>query len=194
MYCVSCGTALGPDDRFCSACGTRAAVVVPQPMFVVPTRFIESLYPPDLLVTAGPGRRLVGYIIDVLLSLLTLGIGWLIWFIIVAPNGQTPAKQLLRMYIMRADGTRAGGVYTWVRQLLVRGLLGFLLSLVTLGVYELLASLWCVWDRDHQCLWDKIAGTYVAYSPIGYRPATAAELRRQGLPLPIMARGTAIRF
>lgn len=112
----------------------------------------------------------------------------------MAPNGQTPAKQVLRMYLMRADGTRAGGVYTWVRQLLVRGRLGLLLSVVTLEVYELLASLWCIWDRDHQCLWDKIAGTYAAYSPNGYRPATAAELRRQDLPLPTMARGTAVRY
>ena len=29
-------------------------------------------------------------------------------------------------------------------------------------------------------LWDKVASTYIAYSPAGYRPSTAEELRMRG--------------
>jgi uncharacterized RDD family membrane protein YckC len=78
------------------------------------TRFIEPLYPPAHLVTAGPGRRLAGALLDLVLLVVTLIIGWWVWFAIVARNGQSPGKQLVGMYIIKADGTRAGGGYTWL--------------------------------------------------------------------------------
>lgn len=88
---------------------------------VTSTRFIESVYPPEQLVTAGPGRRLAGALLDVLLVIVTLIIGWVVWFAIVARNGQSPGKQLVGTYIIRADGTRAGGGFTWLRDIVVRG-------------------------------------------------------------------------
>ena len=152
-------------------------------------QFIESVYDQDHLVTASPGRRLGGYLLEGLLFIITLVIGWFIWFCIVARNGQTPAKQLLRMYTMKSDGTRAGGGYTWLREWIVKGLVTGLLSAITAGFYGLIAALWCLWDRDRQCLWDKMAGTYIAYSPNGYKPMTANELRGAGLPLPARRQG-----
>ena len=169
--------------------------------------FIAGRYPPDQLVLAGPGRRLAGALLDQALialaltaALVTLAsaafsprnapillllsvvflFGWLAWFVVVAPNGQTPGKQLLGMYVIKADATRAGGVYMWLRELLIKNLFGSVLSFVTLGIYPLLAALWCLWDKNHQCLWDKLASTYVAYSPFGFRPLTAAEMGLRG--------------
>ena len=146
-------------------------------------RVIESFYAPDELVTASPGRRLGGYALDFLFLVVTLGIGWLIWFAIVAPRGQTPGKQLLGMYIMREDGSRAGGGYTWLRELVIKGLVFSVLSIVVSaaaqvpvgGLLWVVAALWCLWDRNRQCLWDKIAGTYVAHAPLGFRPRTGSE-------------------
>ena len=93
----------------------------------LPQRRIESFYPPEELETATPGRRLGGFALDVLffvvLAILTLTIGWWIWFAIVARNGQSPGKQLLGMYIMCEDGSRAGGGYTWLREIVVKWLL-----------------------------------------------------------------------
>ena len=167
------------------------------------TRLIESCYPPERLQTATPGRRLAGYLLDALVGLgsfvaggflsaafapfLLLGLAWPVWFAIAAPRGQTPGKQLLGMYLVREDGSRAGGRYTWLREIVVEGLLFGGLSAITFGIAGLVAALWCTWDRERQCLWDKIASTYVGYSPTGYHPPTAADLRRLGQQPPAEA-------
>jgi len=150
-------------------------------------RYIETVYDDDHLQTASPMRRLGGALLDGLLQVLTLWIGWLIWALIVAERGQTPGKQLLGMYMMRSGGTRAGGAFHYFfRDGVVKGVLFTLLTLVTLGIVGLLAALWCLWDKNHQCLWDKVAGTYVAHSPRGFRPLTGnemvADLRRGRTP------------
>ncbi len=152
-----------------------------------PRLFIESCYAPDQLQTATQGRRLAGYVVDSIIVLLTFGFGWLVWLLLVAPRGQSPGKQLLGMYIVRADGTRAGGAYTWVRELIVKVLLFggvfAVLGAATGGFGQLLwvvPALWCVWDAQRQCLWDKVASTYIAHSPQGFRPFTANEMRVRG--------------
>ena len=153
--------------------------------FVVPQKFIESRYQPTELVTASPGRRLGGSLLEIFLMVVTLFVGWFIWECFAAANGQSPAKQLLRMYVMKSDGTRAGGAYTyWLRGVVI-GFVTNLLTQLSLGIYFLVAAMWCLWDKDRQCLWDKMAGTYIAYSPSSYKPLTANEYRNLGQPLPI---------
>ena len=160
-------------------------------------RLIESWYPDGELLTASPGRRLGGELLDAAIQFvcvfggglaaaafppaLLLIFAWPVWFAFVARWGQTPGKQLLGMYVMHEDGSRAGGGRTWLREFVVKVLLwGWVINPITFGIGWLLGALWCVWDRERQCLWDKIASTYVARSPSGYRPPTAAELRRLG--------------
>ena len=151
-------------------------------------RRIESFYGREELETATPGRRLGGYALDTLIVIVTLLIGWIIWFAIVAQRGQTPGKQLLGMYIMREDGSRAGGWYTVLREVVVEGLLfGTLIATLTSGLGWALSALWCTWDRERQCLWDKVASTYVAYSPNGFQPLTAQEMRFHGQGPPALA-------
>lgn len=152
-----------------------------------PQRFIESCYHSEDLQTATPGRRLAGYVIDSLIVVLTFGIGWLVWLLLAAPRGQSPGKQLLGMYIIRSDGTRAGGAYTWVRELIIKillfGGLFAVLGAMTGGLGQLLwvvPALWCVWDAERQCLWDKVGSTYIGHSPQGYRPPTAEEMAARG--------------
>ena len=118
------------------------------------------------------------FLLDAVLQLVTLYIGWIIWTAIVAERSQTPGKQILGMYVMWADGTRSGGAFVYfIRESLIKGLLfGFVILFVTLGIAWILAALWCLWDRNTQCLWDKVGGTYVAHSPRGFRPLTANEM------------------
>lgn len=170
--------------------------------------FVAAHYRPNELVLAGPGRRLASYVLESLLQAFALimafvglgapsiedsGSGLSVlgaiplfalfgWFLFAAQNGQTPGKQLLGMYVLRADGTRAGFWYVLLRELVVKGIVGWILTFVTLGFYGLFAGLWCLWDPDNQCLWDKIVSTYVAWSPYGFRPANAHERRAGGLP------------
>jgi uncharacterized RDD family membrane protein YckC len=150
---------------------------------LVRPRLIEGFYPDGELQTATPLRRLSGAILDVVLVFATLFIGYLIWFLIVVGRGQTPGKQLLGMYIMREDGSRAGGWYTLLREIVVEGLLFGIVNSFTFAIAGIVGALWCTWDRDRQCLWDKITSTYVAYSPEGRRPLTKPEfLARSSLP------------
>jgi uncharacterized RDD family membrane protein YckC len=152
-----------------------------------PQRFIESCYHPEQLQTATQGRRLAGYVLDSIVFVLSFGIGWLVWLLLVAPRGQSPGKQLLGMYIIRNDGTRAGGAYTWMRELIIEMLLFggvfAVLGAMTGGLGQILwviPALWCVWDAERQCLWDKVASTYIAHSPQGFRPLTAPEISVRG--------------
>ncbi len=155
-------------------------------MVMQPLRRIEAFYPPEQLQTASQGRRLGGWVLDGVVFLATFAIGWLVWFLVVAQRGQTPGKQMLGMYIMREDGSRASGWYTILREIVVKGLfaLVIIVSFVLTGGPGILlflpAALWCTWDRERQCLWDKVANTYIAYSPGGFRPATAVDLRMRG--------------
>ena len=65
-------------------------------------------------------HRLGAYALDAALAVLTLGIGWLIWSLIVWGEGQTPAKKILKLRVRDFD---TGAVATWghmaVREFLV---------------------------------------------------------------------------
>ena len=83
-------------------------------------------YIDPLRESVGPMRyasfqhRLGAYALDAALSILTFGIGWLIWSFIVWGEGQTPGKKILKIRVRNFD---TGAVATWghmaVRELLV---------------------------------------------------------------------------
>ena len=124
------------------------------------------------LALAGQGRRLGAFVLDIVLFAITLGIGWLIWLLVVGQRGQSPAKQLLGMHVVEADGSRARRGLMVLREVMAKWLvfsvLDLVLSLIDAGVAGTISSLafavaalWCVWDANRQCLWDKALGTYV---------------------------------
>src|SRR5687767_5222151 len=84
-------------------------------------------------------RRFFGdFLLEGLLAVLTLGIGWLIWFAIVAPKGQTPAKQLLSVYIHDFDtGQRASAGKVWLREIVWKIVAPFVISIVGAVVLNL---------------------------------------------------------
>jgi len=53
---------------------------------------------------AGPGRRFVGFLLEIALCVLTLGLGWLVWSVAEWRHGRTPAKRLLRLQVADARG------------------------------------------------------------------------------------------
>ena len=52
-------------------------------------------------ILASRGRRLGAFLLEPLLFAVTLVVGWLIWSLIVYSRGQTPAKQVLKMRVIR---------------------------------------------------------------------------------------------
>jgi uncharacterized RDD family membrane protein YckC len=117
---------------------------------------------PQGVTIVSPGMRLVAYLLEGILVVVTLFIGWLIWAAITAGNGQTPAKKLLGQRVIRADGSSPVGFGT---MLFMRGLIaGFIASIAitfTLGILLLMPF----WDRRNQNIWDKVSGTLVVNDP-----------------------------
>ncbi len=122
---------------------------------------------------ASQGRRLAGFVLDLFLIVITLVIGWVIWYLFVAGDGQSPAKRLLGIRVIHDDGTTAGlgwmVIRDWAVRIIAFGAVEWVL-LAVLGeevggsIFALawvVAALWCVWDTDRQCVWDKIMRTRV---------------------------------
>lgn len=113
------------------------------------------------VLLAQPSRRLAGFVVDLLLFLLTLGIGWIVWSVFEARSSRTPGMRLLgeRVVDVRSGETVGGGRMA-VRQLLGIAL-ALLLGALTCGVGWLFAA-WLVVSPSRQALWDQVARTTVA--------------------------------
>lgn len=120
---------------------------------------VEGL--PASVHLSSPGKRFGGYLLEGVLTVFTLGVGWLVWALIVFSRGQTPAKQLLGMRVVRIrTGTRATWGTMFLREVIAKWLIG-VLSVFTLGI----VNFWLVWDKSNQELWDKVVGTVVVDDP-----------------------------
>jgi len=154
--CLKCQQPLG-EGLFCQFCGT----------FVLDSG--------GTVVMASRGERLLAWLVNTVLVIVTLFIGWVIWWFIVAPRGQNPGKALVGIRVIRTDGSavRTGGMF-------VRGLAGWLAGLIPLY----LDYLWILWDKDAQTIHDKLVNTVVVKAQgsekiveigIGAPPAGAAS-------------------
>jgi hypothetical protein len=109
---------------------------------------------------SSPGRRFGAYALDYLLSLVTLGIGWLIWFLVIADSGRSPGKSLMNMRCVDAATGRPLGFGRMVLRDVVGKLAVSLVVYVTFGL-GLPLLLWLLWDARNQQLWDKMATSVV---------------------------------
>jgi hypothetical protein len=143
--CQNCGRSFG-SGRSCQFC-----------------KQVEGL--PTGITIASPARRLGGYLLEGLLLVVTLVIGWIIWALVVFDRGQSPAKQLLGMRVVNlSTGSPAGFGRMVLREIIAKPVIGLLGSVAIVGI---VANLWLVWDKDTQELWDKIVDTLVVNDPVG---------------------------
>lgn len=92
--CTRCGMPLDPGSnscRFCNTSSVPAARVMTLPTSPTRTPFRAS---GAAFRIRGKFEDLVLHLLDLLLFLLTLGIGGLIWSIVLAFSGQTPAGKI----------------------------------------------------------------------------------------------------
>jgi len=144
--CSRCRTPLEPGRAVCATCGA----LLRQPAFQLATA----------------GRRLGQYMLDVLLLLVTLLIGYWIWSLIIWGRGQTPGMQILHMRVIKADNFKEAGRGTMAfRQLIGKLLLFTVINLVFVPAGLVLCFM-LLWDRERQEVWDKIANTLVINDPV----------------------------
>lgn len=104
---------------------------------------------------ATPIRRMFANILDAVLFLLTLIIGYIIWWLIVLGRGQTPGKQLLGIRAVKRDGDRSGWGNTFIREVVKAVAHSFVIGFFA-DVILLLMD-----DDEHRSLSDRVANTVV---------------------------------
>ena len=143
--CPNCSREFGP-ERSCRFCGQ-----------------VDGF--PVGIQLSSAGRRFGAYVLDIVLVIVTLVIGYLIWALIVWGRGQTPGKQILGMRCVKFDEVRRA---TWgtmfLREFVYKGLIFGTVAAITAGIGYIL-WFWLLWDKNNQELWDKMAGTIVIDDP-----------------------------
>ena len=87
-------------------------------------------------------HRVGAYALDCALAAVTLGIGWIIWSLVVWGQGQTPGKKILKIRVYAADNQRQA---TWghmaVREFLIMLAIGIAAGLLNLITFFVLGSI-----------------------------------------------------
>ena len=127
----------------------------------------EELRKPHQLLSATgepiatPAVRLGSYALELLMVLITLGIGWIIWSLIVWGKGTTPGHQIVRLYVV---DNQSGKTATWghmaLREFVMKGLVGGIATTFTFGIYWVVDSLFVV-REDRRTLHDLMSSTTV---------------------------------
>ncbi len=124
---------------------------------------LAALQLPPGVTLAPVGRRIGAYFLSFLLFIVTLGIGWVIWGLILWPRGQSPAFQVLKLHVVPKEGGTPVGFGKMALRDIVGGIAQGILSWITLLISFILFL-----TRDlHQPFTDLIAGTTVVHDPTG---------------------------
>jgi uncharacterized RDD family membrane protein YckC len=121
----------------------------------------SGLMLPQGTVLANPGRRIGAFFLTIPLVIVTLGIGYVIWGLIVWGNGQTPALQVLGMRCFRPETNRVAGFWWMALRETVGRIAESILSIIT----ELISFIFMLTRPDRKTIHDLVAGTVVLHDP-----------------------------
>ena len=109
------------------------------------------------VVPCGNGVRFGALLLDSLLFVVTCGIGWLIWDIVLWQQSTSPAKKMLNLKIVDIN---TGAPASMVQMLLREGLGKIVLSAVT-GIVGIISAVLILVVPSRQGVWDYISKTTV---------------------------------
>jgi uncharacterized RDD family membrane protein YckC len=121
----------------------------------------SGLVLPEGVQLASVGRRIGAFFLAILLYVLTLGIGYVVWGLIVWGRGQTPALQVLGMRCWRPETQRVAGWWWMALREIVGGFIEGIFYFIGLIVSLVLMAA----GRERRCIHDYIAGTVVLRDP-----------------------------
>ena len=122
---------------------------------------------PEGVVLTSKSSRLLGSLLEVVLAVVTLGIGYFIWSFFTYRTGQTPGKKLMGIRVVSVnDGKALPFWMTLLREWIVKGFIGS----ITFGI----AYIWILFDPKNQSLYDKVLNTVVVDDPQGLTIALPA--------------------
>lgn len=125
-------------------------------------RYQGHLVLPATAEICSVGRRIGSYFLEIFLYFVTLGIGWLIWSLVVWGKGQTPAKQLLGMYCYHPRSQQRA---SWGR-MLMRSLAKLIYIVPFLG---LVSAIITIINEEHRAIHDSMVETVVVQELAQFR-------------------------
>ena len=117
-----------------------------------PGRRRGSAWPAGIPLT-NPWARLGAWLLDLLLIIVTLFIGWAVWTLIIWSTGETPGKQICgqRVAMKQTWSGGQGGARWRCRDFVIRGLAIGILGQLTCGIVSLVATL-MIFSAYHETL------------------------------------------
>lgn len=119
-----------------------------------------AVLPRQVRLSSG-GKRFGAYMLNALLAIVTLGVGWIVWSLVVWQRGQNPGYQCLGMYVVRVSTAGGPRVADWgtmaLRNFCCYGLIGA----ATSNVFNLVGALFIPFRDDKKALWDLMVDTIV---------------------------------
>jgi uncharacterized RDD family membrane protein YckC len=117
---------------------------------------------PAGVAVADPWARLGAFLLERVLVVVTLVVGWLVWGAMTAADGQTPAKRLMGQRVVDVETLNPVGLgkMFWLRGLVA----GFVASIAIVFTFGILLFM-PFWDARRQNIWDKVSRTYVVSDP-----------------------------
>lgn len=113
---------------------------------------------------ATPQTRAIAFILDAVLMGLLLGVGWFIWFLMIAGRGTTPGHDLMGQVIVDAkSGKPATFGKMFIRECLVKGILSMFLASMTMFINYIVDGAF-LFREDRRTLHDHLIGTDVVQS------------------------------
>jgi len=139
--CKKCSALSETDKDFCPECGAS---------YIAAEK--------EELIGVSPGTRFLSYLLEMVLIIVTLIIGWIIWAMTLSGTGQTPSKKLMGLTVIdeQTEKPMTMGRMFWMRGIL-GGFVAGLGAWVTLGILYFMPF----WDKRNQNLWDRISSSVV---------------------------------
>lgn len=106
------------------------------------------------------GVRFGAFALDVLLAIVTCGIGWLIWSIVLWQQSTSPAKKMLGLRVVDLS---TGAPATMQQMLLREGLGKIVIGTIT-GILPLVSGVLILVTPSRQGVWDYLSKTTVVKS------------------------------
>lgn len=116
---------------------------------------------PAGVALASRGRRIGAFFLAIPLSIVTLGIGYVIWGAIVWSKGTSPALQVLGMRVWRPQDNRPASWGIMALRDIVGGIVQGILSVIT----ALISFVLFLTGAERKTLPDHIASTVVVHDP-----------------------------
>ena len=106
--------------------------------------------------------RFGSWLLERVLVIVTLGIGWIIWAITLRGTGQTPAKKIMNLTVWDLETNTP---MTHGKMFVMRGVVGGLVAGIALPLTLYVMAFMPFWDKNNRDLHDKVSRSSVIATP-----------------------------